>query len=84
MKVHTVAIMKLLEADAFYGAAAQSATAETESWERYKHQKHDLFISTQEAEKRDLFLTVRVHVGRGVVVCVCVGRWVRLLWWVGA
>ena len=61
VKVHTVAIMKLLEADAFYGAAAQSATAETESWEQYKHQKHDLFISTQEAEKRDLFLTVRAR-----------------------
>ena len=35
----------------------QSATAELSVWEQYKHQKHDLFVSEQEQNKAELYLT---------------------------
>lgn len=55
-KVHAVAILKLLEADALHGPAASGALgAHRDAWERYRHQKHDLFLSKNDT--RDYFLT---------------------------
>lgn len=55
-KVHAVAILKVLESDSIYGPqAAAVLTSHRESWERYRHQKHDLFLSRNDT--RDYFLT---------------------------
>jgi hypothetical protein len=56
-KVHAVSILKTLENDMVHGpgAAAQLEAAHGESWNRYKHQKHDLFLSKNDT--RDYFLT---------------------------
>jgi len=56
-KVHAVAILKVLETDSVHGAAAaaQLEAGHKERWEKYRHQKHDLFLSRNDT--RDYFLT---------------------------
>jgi hypothetical protein len=56
-KVHSVTILKVLENDVVHGpaCAAQLAAAHGESWDKYKYQKHDLFLSKNDT--RDYFLT---------------------------
>ena len=55
-KVHLVAILKLLEGDQLHGARASAELAgHAALWDRYKHQRHDLFISKNDT--RDYFLT---------------------------
>jgi len=56
-KVHAVAILKLLEGDAVHGPAASAMLQQVHgtSWEKYRHQKHDLFLSRNDT--RDYFLT---------------------------
>jgi len=56
-KVHSVAILKLLENDALHGPAAQAQlqASHGNSWDKYRHQKHDLFLSRNDT--RDYFLT---------------------------
>jgi hypothetical protein len=46
-KVHAVNIIKVLESDSVHGAQAQGALASghSASWDKYRHQKHDLFLS---------------------------------------
>jgi hypothetical protein len=55
-KVHAVAILKVMEGDPVHGAAAAAAlAAHARAWDRYRHQKHDLFLS--KVDTRDYFLT---------------------------
>lgn len=56
-KVHSVAILKLLENDTVHGPMAQSQllAGHQASWDKYRHQKHDLFLSRNDT--RDYFLT---------------------------
>jgi DnaJ family protein C protein 13 len=56
-KVHAVAIMKVLEQDAVHGPSAAGVLQQLhgQSWERYRHQKHDLFLSR--TDQKDYFLT---------------------------
>jgi DnaJ homolog subfamily C member 13 len=56
-KVHGVNILKVLENDTVHGPAAQAqlSAAHAESWDKYKYQKHDLFLSKNDT--RDYFLT---------------------------
>jgi hypothetical protein len=55
-KVHAVNIIKVLEGDSVHGAAAQGALAagHAQTWDKYRHQKHDLFLSRNDT--RDYFL----------------------------
>lgn len=56
VKVHAVDIIKLLEADTLYGATATGMLhRHSSSWDKYRHQKHDLFLSRNDT--RDYFLT---------------------------
>ena len=57
-KVHAVAIIKVLENDLMHGQAAAAVLAglHAETWDKYRHQKHDLFISKNDT--RDYFLAV--------------------------
>jgi hypothetical protein len=55
-KVHAVDIIKLVEGDSLYGASATGMMAKhAGSWDKYRHQKHDLFLSRNDT--RDYFLT---------------------------
>ena len=56
-KVHAVAILKILENDTLHGPSAAAALqgAHGPAWEKYRHQKHDLFLSRNDT--RDYFLT---------------------------
>jgi DnaJ family protein C protein 13 len=54
-KVHAIAILKLLEGDELHGPAAVSRLGgHSAEWDKYKYQKHDLFISKNDT--RDYFL----------------------------
>jgi hypothetical protein len=54
-QVHAVTILKLLEDDTLHGPAANAVLVEHRAmWERYRHQKHDLFVSRNDAH--DYFL----------------------------
>ena len=49
-------IIKLLEADSLYGPTASGMLhRHSSSWDKYRHQKHDLFLSRNDT--RDYFLT---------------------------
>ena len=56
-KVHAVAILKVLENDTMHGPNAIAALqgVHAAAWEKYRHQKHDLFLSRNDT--RDYFLT---------------------------
>eukprot|EP01138_Halocafeteria_seosinensis_P006645 gb/GECG01006793.1/.p1 GENE.gb/GECG01006793.1/~~gb/GECG01006793.1/.p1 ORF type:complete len:2790 (+),score=366.62 gb/GECG01006793.1/:1-8370(+) len=55
-KVHAIAILKLLENDSIHAEkAARQLETKSSSWDRYKHQKHDLFITNSQSQ--DYFLT---------------------------
>lgn len=54
-KVHAIAIVKLLEGDDLHGPEASSRLGgHSAEWDKYRHQKHDLFISKNDT--RDYFL----------------------------
>jgi DnaJ homolog subfamily C member 13 len=54
-KVHAVTILKLLENDTIHGIMAQGKLGEHGGeWSRYKHQKHDMFLS--HSARQDYFL----------------------------
>ena len=53
---HAVEILKILEGDPVHGERFIEEIGEfVEAWERYKHQKHDLFLVR--TEQQDYFLT---------------------------
>jgi len=55
-KVHAVEVIKVLERDTVHGErVAAQLSARSGEWGKYKHQKHDLFISKNDT--RDYFLT---------------------------
>lgn len=56
-KVNAVAIVKILENDPIHGpnVSAILQSTQAESWDKYKHQHHDLFLSKKET--KDYFLT---------------------------
>lgn len=54
-KVHAVAVLKLLEANSVHGPAATLAlNKHGRVWDKFRHQKHDLFLSRNDT--RDYFL----------------------------
>ena len=56
-KVHTVEILNLMENDALYGADVRAKLNTFPVWEEYRHQKHDLFMSSNETKRQDYYLT---------------------------
>ena len=55
-KFHAVEILKILESDPLHGEmVVESLGAFADAWERFKHQKHDLFLVR--TEQQDYFLT---------------------------
>jgi DnaJ family protein C protein 13 len=55
-RVHAVAILKTLENDPVHQMEAAAALAgHSQAWDKYRHQKHDLFLSRNDT--RDYFLT---------------------------
>ena len=54
--MHAVDILKVLETDSLHsGMAAGKLAMHHSSWDKYRHQKHDLFLSRNDT--RDYFLT---------------------------
>jgi hypothetical protein len=53
-KVNAIAILKVMQADKMHGQRATMALEKDPRWERYKYQRHDLFVTKN--EKVDYFL----------------------------
>jgi hypothetical protein len=62
-KVHTVEILNRMENDAMYGADVRAKLDTFPVWEEYRHQKHDLFMSSNETKRQDYYLTYGASYG---------------------
>jgi DnaJ family protein C protein 13 len=60
-KVHAIQILKIMTQDANHGQQAEVVLESMPGWERYKHQKHDLFVTQN--EKIDYFLADSTNSG---------------------
>lgn len=54
-KVHAISLLKILENDSIHGGVAAAAlSTHGGTWDKYRHQKHDLFISRNDTRDRYL------------------------------
>ncbi len=78
LQVHSVDILKILENDSIHGPVAAGRLASHHaSWDKFRHQKHDLFLSRNDT--RDYFLTdvsnqpsrLLKNVAVSIIICQC-------------
>lgn len=56
-KVHAIDTVKAMQKDSRYGPMVMKSLANSDVWEEYRDQNHDLFVSASESAKRDYYLT---------------------------